>query len=124
MDIKEKSRYVFIREKARTIKQKPKDKPVSINGQTQAVRAMKEQLIADKRREESESTATEQVEQLAQSVVSYYGEKTFFTVKNISLFQLLLLLICQQPFKHVDLCPLLGIFLLKCSYLLPQAYYG
>lgn len=84
MDIKEKGRYVFIREKAKTIKQKPKDKPVSITGQTQAVRAMKEQLIADKRREERESTATEQVEQLAQSAVSYYGEKTFFTVKNIS----------------------------------------
>ena len=84
MDIKEKGRYVFIREKAKTIKQKPKKKPVSLTGQTQAARTMKEQFIAEKRSEEQERTAIEQVEQFTQSAASYYGERTFFTVKNIS----------------------------------------
>lgn len=84
MDIKEKGRYVFIREKAKTIKQKPREKQNPVTQQTQVVNALRDKFVSEKRSEEQERTATEQVEQLAQSAASYYGEKTFFTVKNIS----------------------------------------
>ena len=84
MDIKEKGRYVFIREKAKTIKQKPKEKQHPVTQQTQVVNALRDKFVSEKRSEEQEHTATEQVEQLTQSAAAYYGEKTFFTVKNIS----------------------------------------
>ena len=83
-DIKEKGRYVFIREKAKTIKQKPKEKQNTVTQQAQVVNALRDKLISEKRSEEQERTATEQVEQFTQSAAAYYGEKTFFTVKNIS----------------------------------------
>jgi len=84
MDIKEKGRYVFIREKAKTIKQKPKEKQHPVTQQAQVVNALRDKFVSEKRSEEQEHTATEQVEQFTQSAAAYYGEKTFFTVKNIS----------------------------------------
>jgi len=84
MDIKEKGRYVFIREKAKTIKQKPKEKQSPVTQQAQVVNAIRDKFVSEKRSEEQEHTATEQVEQFTQSAASYYGEKTLFTVKNIS----------------------------------------
>ena len=84
MDIKEKGRYVFIREKAKTIKQKPKEKQNLVTQQTQVANALRDKFVSEKIREEQERTATEQVEQFTQNVAVYYGEKTFFTVKNIS----------------------------------------
>ena len=84
MDIKEKGRYVFIREKAKTIRQKPKEKQNPVTQPTQVVNALRDKFVSEKRSEEQERTATEQVEQLSQQATSYYGEKTFFTVKNIS----------------------------------------
>ena len=84
MEIKEKGRYVFIREKAKTIKQKPKEKQSPVIQQTQVVNALRDKLVSEKRSEEQERTATEQVEQVTQNAAAYYGEKTFFTVKNIS----------------------------------------
>ena len=84
MDIKEKGRYVFIREKAKTIKQKPKEKQNPVTQQAQVVNALRDKFVSEKRSEEQERTATEQVEQFTQSAASYYGEKMFFTVKNIS----------------------------------------
>ena len=84
MDIKEKGQYVFIREKAKTIKQKPKEKQHPVTQQAQVVNALRDKFISEKRSEEQERTATEQVEQFTQSAAAYYGEKTFFTVKNIS----------------------------------------
>ena len=84
MDIKEKGRYVFIREKAKTIKQKPKEKQHPVTQQAQVVNALRDKFVSEKRSEEHERTATEQVEQFTQSAAAYYGEKTFFTVKNIS----------------------------------------
>jgi len=83
MDIKEKGRYVFIREKAKTLKQKQKEKPVPLIEQVQMARAMKEQFVAEKRKEDGENTASEQLEQITQRAVSYYGQETFFTVKKV-----------------------------------------
>lgn len=84
MDIREKGRYVFIREKAKTIKQKPKEKQNPVTQQAQVVNALRDKFVSEKRSEEQERTATEQVEQITHSAAVYYGEKTFFTVKNIS----------------------------------------
>ena len=83
-DVKEKGRYMFIREKAKTIKEKPKTKPAPLPQQSKAVKIMKEQLIAEKRSEKQERTATEQVEQFSRDSAIYYSEKTLFTVKCIS----------------------------------------
>ncbi|MBR4310422.1 MAG: lysozyme family protein, partial [Akkermansia sp.] len=82
--IKEKGRYMFIREKARTIKEKPGKHLPSRAQQAKLERVMREQLISEKRQEKEETKPTEQLEQFGRDSLAYYGEKTHFTVKCIS----------------------------------------
>ena len=58
MDIKEKGRYMFIREKARTIKEKPGKHLPSRVQQAKLERVMREQLISEKRQEKQEEKPT------------------------------------------------------------------
>ena len=83
MDIKEKGRYMFIREKATTIKKKPGKHLPSRVQQAKLERVMQEQFISEKQQEKQDEKPTEQIEQFGRDALSYYGEKTHFTVKGI-----------------------------------------
>jgi len=83
-DIKEKGRYMFIRQRARTIREKPGKHLPRRAQQAKLTRLMREQFIAERKKEKQEAKPEEQVEEFSRDALEYFGGKTHFTVKSIS----------------------------------------
>ena len=75
---------MFIRQSARTIREKPGKHLPRRAQQAKLTRLMREQFIAERKKEKQEAKPEEQVVEFSRDTLEYFGGKTHFTVKSIS----------------------------------------